>query len=148
MKYYKPQQQPNPTTQRFIFATGIECSYPTIQTPHRTKRVDEMEKCHHYERWREDFELTRELGIRYLRYGPPYYRIHVGPARYDWSWTDLVLPEMRRQEIVPIMITTIATICRSCIRKPTRRSRTQNVGCGRRGRTSNACAVTVSPCAV
>jgi len=103
MKYYKPQQQPNPTTQRFIFATGIECSYPTIQTPHGVKRVDEMEKCHHYERWREDFELTRELGIRYLRYGPPYYRIHVGPGGYDWSWTDVVLPEMRRLEIVPIM---------------------------------------------
>lgn len=103
MKYYKPQQQPNPTTQRFIFATGIECSYPSIQTPHGAKRVDEMEKCHHYERWREDFELTRGLGIRYLRYGPPYYRIHVGPARYDWSWTDLVLPEMRRLEIVPVM---------------------------------------------
>jgi beta-glucosidase len=103
VKYYNPQQRPNPTTQRFIFATGIECSYPTIQTPQGVKRVDEMAKCHHYERWREDFELTRELGIRYLRYGPPYYRIHLGPGRYDWSWTDTVLPEMRRLEIVPIM---------------------------------------------
>jgi len=100
---FQPEQYPNPATQRFIFATGIECSYPMIQTPQGRVRMDEMEKCHHYERWREDLELTREMGIHYLRYGPPYYRMHTGPGRYDWSWTDMVFPEMRRLEIAPIM---------------------------------------------
>lgn len=100
---FQPQQSPNPATQRFIFATGIECSYPTIQTPEGRARVDEMEKCGHYERWREDLELTREMGLHHLRYGPPYYRMHTGPGRYDWSWTDMVFPEMRRLEITPIM---------------------------------------------
>ena len=103
MKYYKPHAVQNPETQRFMFATGIECSYPTVDTPHGTRRVDELEKCHHYKYWREDLHLTRELGIRFLRYGPPYYRIHVGPGQYDWAWTDLVMPEMQRLQLVPII---------------------------------------------
>jgi beta-glucosidase len=103
MKLYRTKNRPNPTTQRFIFATGIECSYPTIQVDGVTKRVDELEKCGHYRYWKEDLQCTRDLGIRYLRYGPPYYKIHLGPERYDWSWTDMVLPEMHRLKIVPIM---------------------------------------------
>ena len=103
MKYYQPQIPHNPNTQRFIFATGIECSYPTIETPQGRKRIDQMEKCRHYEHWREDLQLTRELGIRFLRYGPPYYRMCLGSGRYDWSWTDEVMPEMRRLEIIPII---------------------------------------------
>ncbi|MFN7945139.1 MAG: family 1 glycosylhydrolase [Blastocatellia bacterium] len=103
MKYYQPKTQFNPNTQRFIFATGIECSYPTIQTDQGRRRVDEMEKCKHYERWREDLQLTLDLGIQMLRYGPPYYRIHTGPDRYDWSWTDEVLPVMKQVNIIPIM---------------------------------------------
>jgi beta-glucosidase len=103
MKGSQPRCRTNPTTQRFIFATGIECSYPTIATPRGVVRVDEMERCRHYQRWREDLQLTHDLGIRYLRYGPPYYRMHAGPGRYDWAWTDMVLPEMRRLGLVPIM---------------------------------------------
>jgi beta-glucosidase len=103
MRYYIQKKPHNPKTQRFIFATGIECSYPTIETPQGRHRMDELEKCHHYEHWREDLQLTLDLGIRFLRYGPPYYRMHLGPGRYDWSWTDLVLPEMRRLRIVPLM---------------------------------------------
>ena len=86
-----------------MFATGIECSYPTIRTAGGTRRQDELAKCFHYDRWRDDFELTRELGIRYLRYGPPYYRIHTGPGRFDWSWPDMVLPVLRELGIIPII---------------------------------------------
>jgi beta-glucosidase/6-phospho-beta-glucosidase/beta-galactosidase len=85
----------------FMFATGIECSYPTIRNG--THRVDELELCDHYRRWREDFALTWELGIRTLRYGPPYYRIHTGPGRYDWTFTDEVLPALRELGLVPVM---------------------------------------------
>jgi len=88
----------------FVFATGIECSYPTIAgSDGRPVRVDELERCFHYQRWREDLGLVRELGIRYLRYGPPLYRMHLAPARYDWSFTDDVFHEMRRLDIEPIV---------------------------------------------
>jgi beta-glucosidase/6-phospho-beta-glucosidase/beta-galactosidase len=86
---------------RFMFATGIECSAPTIR--HGAHRVDELELTGHYRRWREDLRLTRELGIRYLRYGLPYHRVSTGPGRYDWSFPDEALPELRRLEIEPIL---------------------------------------------
>src|SRR6266508_860926 len=95
-------QPPNPDA--FIFATGIECSYPTIKTQDgRTRRIDELEKTHHYQRWREDLQLTRDLGLRDLRYGPPYYRIHTAPDTYDWAFTDQVFAELRRLGIEPIV---------------------------------------------
>ena len=87
----------------FMFATGVENSYPTIALPDgRTKRVDQMETTGHYLRWRDDFNLVKELGIEYLRYGPPYYRTHLGPGRYDWSFADETFNALREMEIVPI----------------------------------------------
>ena len=61
----------------FMFSTGIENSYPTIQNGR--KRVDEMAKCKHYECWQEDFSLVEDLGISYLRYGPPLHKTFLGP---------------------------------------------------------------------
>ncbi|MFL6830117.1 MAG: family 1 glycosylhydrolase [Sphingomicrobium sp.] len=76
----------------FIFATGIECSYP--MTGHGRWRRDEMEGTRHYARWREDFELAREVGITHLRYGPPLHLIFLAPGRYDWSWCDEPMAEL------------------------------------------------------
>jgi beta-glucosidase/6-phospho-beta-glucosidase/beta-galactosidase len=93
----------NPFARRFMFATGIENSYPTISLPDgKTLRVDEMEKCGHYKHWREDFQLVKDLGIEFLRYGPPYYSTHTGPARYDWTFSDDTFHKLRELEITPI----------------------------------------------
>jgi beta-glucosidase/6-phospho-beta-glucosidase/beta-galactosidase len=86
-----------------MFATGIENSYPTIAgADGRRVRVDEMERTGHYARWREDFGLVRDLGLEYLRYGPPYYRVHAAAGRYDWSLVDEPMAELRRLGITPI----------------------------------------------
>jgi beta-glucosidase/6-phospho-beta-glucosidase/beta-galactosidase len=88
---------------RFMFATGIENSYPTIQLPNgKTKRVDEMAKTKHYEYWHEDFDLVQDLGIHFLRYGPPYYKTHEGPGKYDWSFADETFHALREKQITPI----------------------------------------------
>jgi beta-glucosidase len=88
----------------FLLATGIENSYPTILgRGGLTQRIDEMAKTGHYERWREDFALVRELGLEYLRWGPPYYQVHQGPDRYDWSYADEALVELQRLGITPII---------------------------------------------
>src|SRR4051812_43893535 len=88
----------------FMFATGIENSYPTIALPDGSRfRVDEMEKCGHYRRWADDFALTRELGIDVLRYGPPYYRVHEAPGRYDWGFADDTFHALRKLRITPIV---------------------------------------------
>ncbi|HEY9342613.1 MAG TPA: family 1 glycosylhydrolase [Hanamia sp.] len=89
---------------KFMFSTGIENSYPTILLPDgTTKRVDEMEKCGHYEHWETDFLLVKELGLEFLRYGPPLYRTHTGPGQYDWAFTDQVFNRLKELEIWPIV---------------------------------------------
>jgi beta-glucosidase/6-phospho-beta-glucosidase/beta-galactosidase len=42
------------------------------------------------------------MGIEFLRYGPPYYRTHIGPGRYDWSFADETFHRLRDLEITPI----------------------------------------------
>src|SRR5690242_19481225 len=88
--------------QRFLFATGIENSYPTIEWKGRTIRVDEMEKTGHNKNWKLDMHLVRELGIEYLRYGPPYYKTHLGDVHYDWDFAHETFGELRRLHINPI----------------------------------------------
>src|SRR5215208_2850526 len=84
----------------FMFATGIENSYPTIGLSDGTMyRVNEMAKTRHYECWREDFQLVKEMGIEHLRYGPPYYRCHLGPGRYAWSFADETFTALREMGI-------------------------------------------------
>jgi beta-glucosidase/6-phospho-beta-glucosidase/beta-galactosidase len=88
----------------FMFATGIENSIPTIRAPDgKTVRIDQMELCGHYRRWRDDLNLVKELGIEYLRYGPPYYKTHLGPGRYDWSFADETFARMRELHITPLV---------------------------------------------
>jgi beta-glucosidase/6-phospho-beta-glucosidase/beta-galactosidase len=97
-------QRPPAAPRTFMFATGIENSYPTVAGPNgKTVRVDEMEKCGHYERWQEDFDLVNELDIQFLRWGPPYYKTHLGPDRYDWSFTDASMNGLRERRITPIV---------------------------------------------
>jgi beta-glucosidase len=84
----------------FLFATGIENSYPTIN--HGKTRIDEMEKCGHYKYWSKDFDCVQELGISYLRYGPPIHRTWLGPNHYDWAFADLTFHDLRKRDIVAI----------------------------------------------
>lgn len=87
----------------FLFATGIENSYPTLASG---ARIDQMEKCGHYARWEEDFALVRDLGLNALRYGPPYYRTHVAPNRYEWDSADAPMERLR-----DLGIEVIADLC-------------------------------------
>ena len=84
---------------RFMFATGVENSNPTVDG----RRVDELEKCGHYRHWRTDFALVRELGIRFLRYGPPLHTTWLGPRRFDWHFADQTFAELHRLDIIPIV---------------------------------------------
>jgi beta-glucosidase/6-phospho-beta-glucosidase/beta-galactosidase len=88
------------TSPAFIFATGIENSSPTIKGGR--VRIDELEKCGHYEHWKEDFALVADLGIRFLRYGPSLHRTFLGEGKYDWSFTDQAFAELKRLNIAPI----------------------------------------------
>ncbi|MET0638013.1 MAG: family 1 glycosylhydrolase [Chitinophagaceae bacterium] len=89
---------------KFMFATGIENSYPNIKLPDgRVKRVDEMKKTGHYECWETDFRLVKEMNIEFLRYGPPYYSTHIIPGKYDWSFADETFARLKELHITPIV---------------------------------------------
>jgi beta-glucosidase len=95
-----PDRQPTRVT-LFLFATGIENSYPTIQNG-RVRR-DQMEECGHYDQWQRDFELLGDLNIRFLRYGPPLHKTFLGQGRYDWEFTDLTFAWLKKRDIIPIV---------------------------------------------
>jgi beta-glucosidase/6-phospho-beta-glucosidase/beta-galactosidase len=84
-----------------MFATGIENSIPKIKGGR--VRVDQMESCGHYRYWRKDLELVDELGLRFLRYGPPLHTTLIGPERYDWEFADITFAELKRRDIIPIV---------------------------------------------
>jgi len=88
-------------TSDFLFATGIECSAPTID--HGRTRRDLLEECGHYVNLKQDLALVRDMGLRYLRYGLPYHKVHRGPGLYDWDFADEALAEMQRLGIIPIL---------------------------------------------
>ncbi|MGF7216612.1 beta-glucosidase/6-phospho-beta-glucosidase/beta-galactosidase [Spirosoma lacussanchae] len=85
----------------FMFATGIECSYPTIKNG--TVRRDQLRECGHYDRYKEDLGLVKEMGLNVLRYGLPYYSMHKGPGQFDWEFADLAMAEIKRLGITPIL---------------------------------------------
>ena len=45
----------------------------------------------------------KELGLRVLRYGLPYPIVNPHQGRYDWEFADLVMNEMKRLKITPIL---------------------------------------------
>lgn len=91
---------------QFMFATGIENSCPTIEWRGRTLRQDELQKTRHYERWRDDFALLKELEIQCVRYGPPYFSTHAGPHRFDWEFSDQAFERLK-----DIGVIVIADLC-------------------------------------
>ena len=92
---------PNSNPAGFMFATGIGCSYPTID--HGRWRRDELDSTRHYQLWQHDLELAREIGITHIRYGPPLHLIFEGPGRYDWDYIDPQMEELRERGPEPII---------------------------------------------
>ena len=92
------------SSMKFMFSTGIENSYPNIILPNgQRKRVDEMAKTGHYEKWEEDFSLLKDVGIEFLRYGPAYYSTHVAPGQYNWDFAKATFTRLRELGVTPIV---------------------------------------------
>lgn len=88
----------------FAWAVGIENSF--IGQPHgRTRRIlDEYALVGHYENWQSDLDTVATLGVPWIRYGLPWYRINPAPGVFEWTWTDQVLPYLvERLGITPIL---------------------------------------------
>lgn len=92
-----------PAPEDFVWAVGIEDTFvPQTRPGHRA--LDEYELVGHYEHWREDLALARAVGAQALRWGVPWYRVQPAQNKFEWSWTDRVLPYLVEElGIVPII---------------------------------------------
>jgi beta-glucosidase len=93
----------NNRAEEFLWAAGIENTFvPQVRPGHRS--LDEYELMGHYEHWREDLALSAQLGLKAMRWGVPWYKVEPEPGRFDWSWTDQVIPYMVEDlKILPII---------------------------------------------
>jgi beta-glucosidase len=74
----------------FLWATGIEDTFIPHVRP-GLRALDEYELTQHYMLWKRDFDLVAETGVKFLRWGIPWYRVQPAPNRWDWEWTDNAL---------------------------------------------------------
>jgi beta-glucosidase/6-phospho-beta-glucosidase/beta-galactosidase len=87
----------------FLWAGGIEDTF-VPQTRPSQRPLDEYELMGHYEHWREDLSLTRDLGLKAVRWGVPWYKVEPEKGKFDWSWTDRVIPFMVEElKILPVI---------------------------------------------
>ncbi len=88
MSWHTSNQQARDT---FVWASGIEDTFvPQVRPGERP--LEEYELMGHYQHWRTDLALARELGLDALRWGVPWYRVEPRAGQFDWSWTDQVIP--------------------------------------------------------
>src|SRR5688572_18881516 len=87
----------------FFFTAAIDTSCPTDVAGNR---LDQMDRSGHYARWEDDFECARRLGVTALRFGPAYYRTHIGPGRFDWESCEAPMTWLRNSRL-----TLIAELC-------------------------------------
>ena len=87
----------------FFWATGIEDTFITEPWPQTGRTLDEYELTQHYERWREDIGLIRELGVTHARYGIPWHRINPQPNAWNWEFADKTLELLLESNVEPIV---------------------------------------------
>lgn len=87
----------------FIWAVGIEDTF-VPQTKPGHNALDEYELMGHYDHWREDLDLCRELGVKAIRWGIPWYKVEPERGKFDWRWTDEVIAYIVEElKITPII---------------------------------------------
>lgn len=87
----------------FFWATGIEDTFITAPWPETGRTLDEYELTQHYERWREDIDLMKELGVSHARYGIPWHKINPAQKEWHWDFADKTLGRMLELGIEPIV---------------------------------------------
>ena len=76
----------------FLWAGGIEDTFIADPYPLTGRTLDEYELTRHYDLWKEDLKMVRDIGAQALRWGIPWYRVEPEKGHWDWRWTDEVIP--------------------------------------------------------
>ena len=78
------------TDTSFLWATGIEDTFIPQARP-GLRALGEYELTQHYKVWKSDFDRVAESGVKYLRWGMPWYHVQPAPDKWDWEWSDKAL---------------------------------------------------------
>ena len=76
----------------FAWALGVEDTFVPQVRARSGRMLDEYVLTQHDRFWREDLRMIADIGVRYLRYGIPWYQVNPAPGQWDWRWTDEALP--------------------------------------------------------
>ncbi|WP_431269204.1 hypothetical protein [Dankookia sp. P2] len=82
-----------------------------------------MAECGHYDHWKLDLALVKEIGCSLLRYGPQIHTTLRAPGVHDWAFADEGFAEIRRLGIVPVVDLAISACRTSSATSRTRTSR-------------------------
>lgn len=93
---------PHPFDQ-FVWSGGIENTFVPDARP-GLRSLEEYELTQHYQQWRGDFDRAASLGIKALRWGPPWYRTEPKPGEFDWEFADQAIDYLvNTLKITPII---------------------------------------------
>ncbi|MHB0854136.1 MAG: family 1 glycosylhydrolase [Rectinema subterraneum] len=87
----------------FRWCAGIEDTF--IIAPHNVtgKTLEEYELTGHYQNWEKDLSNVASLGLQWLRWGIPWYRVNPDKGIFDWSWLDEVFNFFQSTQLSPIV---------------------------------------------
>ena len=88
---------------KFYAGIGIENCWMAQTDRPGTRVLDVFEQMRHYEKWKEDLKLARDLGVNAIRYSVPWYKSHPAPGKYDWDWIAAPLDWLVENGITPII---------------------------------------------
>ena len=72
----------------FDWSVGIEnCGIARVNPAKDGKRrlLDVYLQMQHYEHWKRDLQLAKDVGVNCIRYSLPWYKAEPQPRVYDWS---------------------------------------------------------------
>ena len=89
---------------KFHWGFGIEDTF--IADPYRPtgKILDEYELTDHYRLWKQDFDAIGQIGLDSVRWGIPWYRVQPEKGKWDWSFTDRVIPYIVEEKKLDLVL--------------------------------------------
>jgi beta-glucosidase/6-phospho-beta-glucosidase/beta-galactosidase len=86
---------------------GIENCWIAQTNPQKDgnrRLLDVFLQIQHYEKWKADLDLAKDIGFNAIRYSVPWYKSEPKPGVYDWSWIDKPIEYLvNKLKIIPIM---------------------------------------------
>lgn len=89
---------------RFHWGFGIEDTFIGDPHPVTGKVLDEYELTDHYRLWKEDFDRIETIGLDSVRWGIPWYRVQPEKNKWDWSFTDQVIPYIVQEKKLHLVL--------------------------------------------